>query len=77
MYEFLLTSVTLTFMIYLRSTCNFEEVVDEWCVAQELNTVQHAFMNVVIMLCGQVLFCFIDTKTYGLIENHLERQRGS
>jgi hypothetical protein len=30
------------------------EIVQSWCYAQELETIEHAFMNVVTTLCGQV-----------------------
>ncbi|KAI9507171.1 hypothetical protein F5148DRAFT_149016 [Russula earlei] len=32
---------------------NLNEIVQSWCYAQELETMEHAFMNVVATLCGQ------------------------
>ncbi len=37
-----------------RSRYNLNETLQSWCYAQELETVEHAFMNVVTTLCGQV-----------------------
>ncbi len=37
-----------------RSRYNLNETLQSWCYAQELETIEHAFMNVVTTLCGQV-----------------------
>jgi len=33
---------------------NLNEIVQSWCYAQELDTIEHAFMNVVTTFCGRV-----------------------
>jgi hypothetical protein len=38
----------------VRSRYNLNEIVQSWCYAQELETIEHAFMNLVATLCGQV-----------------------
>jgi hypothetical protein len=38
----------------LSSHYNLNEIVHSWCYAQEMETIEHAFMNLVATLCGQV-----------------------
>ena len=39
---------------------NLNEIVQSWCYAQELDTIEHAFMNVVTTLCGRVRRPFLS-----------------
>jgi hypothetical protein len=46
------------------------EILQSWCYAQELETIEHAFMNVVTTLCGQVRPYITDVKTSGTLIRH-------
>ena len=46
---------------------NLNEIVQLWCYAQELDTMEHAFMNVVTSLCGRVRWPFLSTTILPLI----------
>ena len=43
------------------------EILQSWCYAQELETIEHAFMNVVTTLCGQVRPFITDVKSGGIL----------
>jgi hypothetical protein len=43
------------------------EILQSWCYAQELETIEHAFMNVVTTLFGQVRLYTSDVKTGGIL----------
>jgi hypothetical protein len=43
------------------------EILQSWCYAQELETIEHAFMNVVTTLCGQVRPFIADVKSGGIL----------
>jgi len=61
-----------------RSRYNLNETLQSWCYAQELETVEHAFMNVVTTLCGQVRPYITDVKLGASLIRHpyVGRKRG-
>jgi hypothetical protein len=46
---------------------NLTEILQSWCYAQEMETVERAFMNVVTTLCGQVRLYVAAVKTGGIL----------
>ena len=46
------------------------EILQSWCYAQELETIEHAFMNVVTTLCGQVRPYITSVNTGGSLIRH-------
>jgi hypothetical protein len=46
---------------------NLNETLQSWCYAQEMETIEHAFMNVVSTLFGQVRLYIADVKTGGIL----------
>jgi hypothetical protein len=61
----------------IRTDCNLNEIVESWCYANEQETVEHAFMNVVTMLCGLVRLVSTEAMMHALVENDSERKRRS
>ncbi|KAI0299710.1 hypothetical protein B0F90DRAFT_1726542 [Multifurca ochricompacta] len=52
------------------SRCNLNEIVQSWCYAQELGTVEHALMNVVTALCGQDVNLDLEDDLIAHLEIH-------
>lgn len=55
-----------------RSRYNLTETLQSWCYAQEMETIEHAFMNVVTTLCGQVRLYITDVKPSGTLIRYLK-----
>ncbi|KAI0253138.1 alpha/beta-hydrolase [Lactifluus subvellereus] len=52
------------------SDLNLNEIVQLWCYAQELETVEHAFMNVVTTLCGHDVNVDLEDDLIAHLEVH-------
>ncbi|KAI0288258.1 hypothetical protein BC826DRAFT_1039504 [Russula brevipes] len=49
---------------------NLNEIVQSWCYAQEMETIEHAFMNVVTTLCGQDVNVDLEDDLIAHLEVH-------
>jgi len=54
----------------LSSHYNLNEIVQAWCYAQELETIEHAFMNLVTTLCGQDVNVDLEDDLIAHLEVH-------
>lgn len=52
------------------SRYNLNEILQSWCYAQELETIEHAFMNVVMTLCGQDVNVDLEDDLIAHLEVH-------
>ncbi|KAI0260959.1 alpha/beta-hydrolase [Gloeopeniophorella convolvens] len=52
------------------SLYNINELVQSWCYAQELDTIEHTFMNVVTALCGQDVNLDLEDDLIAHLEVH-------
>ncbi|KAH9991438.1 hypothetical protein BJV77DRAFT_1007432 [Russula vinacea] len=52
------------------SRYNLTEILQSWCYAQELETIEHAFMNVVMTLCGQDVNVDLEDDLIAHLEVH-------